>query len=161
MNNRLAGGRPAEILLVEDNEDDVVLTQEGFKLSKLVVNLHHVDNGERCMAFLRKQGPFTDAPTPDLILLDINMPVMDGREVMAQIVSDEALRHFPVIVLTTSASEADILHMYNLRCSSYLIKPIGFDSFVKAITELGNYWFKLAVIPSADSGRTQMKTRVM
>src|SRR5579863_6089338 len=103
MTNNLAGSRPAEILLAEDNENDVVLTRQGFKRCKLALNLHHVKDGEECMAFLRKQGKYSDAPTPDLLLLDLNMPRMDGREVLAELVADESLNAVPVVVLTTSA----------------------------------------------------------
>lgn len=141
-------GKPAEILLVEDEENEVELTREGFARANLKVNLSHVDDGEKCLAFLRKQPPYADAPTPDLILLDLNMPRMDGREVMAEIVRDDALRHLPVVVLTTSSAEADILEMYKLRCNSYIIKPVGFDDFVKAITLIGSYWLTLTVLPS-------------
>ena len=111
----LSRSRPAEILLVEDNEDDVLLTREGFRDARLLVNLHHVWNGEECLAFLRRQGRFSDAPRPDLLLLDLNLPVMDGREVLGEIVKDETLRHLPVVILTTSDSEQDILRMYRLR----------------------------------------------
>lgn len=147
MNEQLAKGRPAEVLLVEDNEQDMVLTREGFKRAKFLVNLHHVENGEECMAFLRKEGRFADVPTPDLILLDINLPVMDGREVLAEIVKDPGLRHLPVVVLTTSSADEDILEMYKLRCSSYITKPVDFEQFQKLVMELGNYWFSLVIIP--------------
>jgi two-component system, chemotaxis family, response regulator Rcp1 len=142
-------GKPAEILLVEDEENEVELTKEGFARANLMVNLHHVDDGEKCLAFLRKQVPYADVPTPDLILLDLNMPRMDGREVMAEIVRDEALRHLPVVVLTTSSAEEDILEMYRLRCNSYIIKPVGFEEFVQAITLLGGYWLTLTMLPGA------------
>lgn len=142
--------RPAEILLVEDNDDDVVLTEEGFRLSKLVVNLHRVVNGVECMQFLRKQEPFSDAPTPDLILLDLNMPVMDGREVLAELVKDESLNHLPVVVLTTAEEHSEIMDLYKMRVSSYIRKPVNFDEFLRAIQELGSYWFTLVVLPTAD-----------
>lgn len=154
MNGDLSRSRPAEILLVEDNEHDVVLTREGFRDARLVVNLHHVWNGEECLAFLRRQGRWHDAPRPDLLLLDLNLPVMDGREVLAEIVRDEALRHLPVVILTTSDSEQDILRMYRLRCSSYLVKPVDFPRFVKVIQSLGEYWFTVVVLPE-DASRRQ------
>jgi CheY-like chemotaxis protein len=137
----------AEILLVEDNEDDVFLTREAFESASLRVNLRHVDNGEKCLEFLRKQGPYADAPTPDLILLDMHMPVMDGHEVLAEIVADEKLHHFPVVVLTTSHEAADIHKMYELRCNSYITKPVDFDSFVGAIGKLAGYWLTVVVMP--------------
>jgi CheY-like chemotaxis protein len=147
--NNLTNARPAEILLVEDNEDDVELTRIGFKKSKLLLNLHHVKDGVECMEFLRKQGSHSHAPRPDLILLDLNMPRMDGREVMAEIVADEALRNLPVIVLTTSTDDEEILKMYNLRCSSYIAKPVDFDQFLRVVQSLADYWFTVVMLPVA------------
>jgi len=145
----IAKSRTAEILLVEDNEDDVFLTREAFEAASLRVNLHHVNNGEKCLQFLRKQGPYADAPAPDLILLDMNMPVMDGHEVLAAMVADDKLRHFPVVVLTTSYEASDIQKMYKLRCSSYITKPVNFDNFVDAIGKLAGYWLTIVVIPDS------------
>lgn len=145
----LAESRVAEILLVEDNEDDVFLTREAFDAARLRVNLHHVDNGEKCMQFLRKQGPYAKAPLPDLILLDLHMPIMDGREVLAEIVKDDMLRRLPVVVLTTSYEAKDIEQMYNLRCNSYITKPIDFNNFVQAISQLAGYWLTLVVLPDS------------
>jgi len=145
----IAKSRIAEILLVEDNEDDVFLTREAFEAASLRVNLHHVGNGEKCLQFLRKQGPYADAPAPDLILLDMNMPVMDGYEVLTAMVADDKLRHFPVVVLTTSYEASDIQKMYKLRCSSYITKPINFDNFVDAIGKLAGYWLTVVVIPDS------------
>ena len=139
--------RAAEILLVEDNEDDVVLMQEGFKRSKLLVKLHHVKNGIECMDFLLKQGGYKDAVTPDLILLDLNMPLMDGREVLEKISQNEELRHLPVVILTTSSDEKDVLEMYKLRCSSYIVKPVDFNQFQRIVSEIGDYWFTIVVLP--------------
>ena len=147
MNENLQHSRPAEILLVEDNEHDVVLTEISFKKSKLAVNLHHVENGEQCMAFLRNEAPYTDAPMPDLILLDLNMPVMDGREVLAEITADDKLCHLPVVVLTTSAEHQDIQDMYRLRCSSYITKPVDFNQFQRVLQEFTNYWFTVVILP--------------
>jgi len=145
--NPIAGSREAEILLVEDNEDDVFLTREAFDAAHLRVRLHHVDNGEKCMRFLRKEGEYADVPSPDLILLDMHMPVMDGYEVMTEIVKDAKLRHYPVVVLTTSYEAADIQKMYGLRCNSFITKPVDFDSFVKAIGQLAGYWLTVVVVP--------------
>lgn len=145
----IADSRIAEILLVEDNEDDVYLTREAFEAASLRVNLHHVNNGEKCLQFLRKQGPYANVPSPDLILLDMHMPVMDGHEVLKEIVKDEKLRHLPVVVLTTSYEAADIQKMYGLRCNSYITKPVDFDNFVKAIGQLGGYWLTVVVTPEA------------
>jgi two-component system, chemotaxis family, response regulator Rcp1 len=138
-----------EILLVEDNENDVLLTREGFKRAKVPARLHHVENGEKCMAFLRRSGKYADAPTPDIVLLDLNMPVMDGREVLEQIVADPELNRMPVVVLTTSEGEQDILRMYRLRCSSYIIKPVDFADFLRVIHGLNDYWFSMVVLPEA------------
>lgn len=141
-------GRPAEILLVEDNEDDVLLTQRGFRQSRLAINMHHVPNGKECMAFLRMEGPYANAPTPDLLLLDLNMPIMNGREVMAEMDADEKLQHLPVVILTTSSDEQDVLTMYRLRCSSYIVKPIDFDQFVRVVRSITDYWFTVVVLPT-------------
>jgi CheY-like chemotaxis protein len=145
----VAETRFAEILLVDDNEDDVFLTREAFEAARLRVHLHHVDNGEKCLQFLRRQGPYSNAPTPDMILLDMHMPVMDGHEVLSEIVKDESLRHFPVVVLTTSYEAEDIQKMYGLRCSSYITKPVDFDNFVEAIGKLAGYWLTVVVMPDS------------
>lgn len=147
MNDVLVHGRPAEILLVEDSDDDVELTKLGFARAKFACKLHHVPNGEECMSFLRKQGPYAGVPTPDLILLDLNMPRMDGNEVMEEIAGDEKLRHLPIVVLTSSKAEEDILRSYKLRCSSYLVKPINFEGFAKMVQSLTDYWFTLVTLP--------------
>lgn len=144
----VAETRFAEILLVDDNEDDVFLTREAFEAARLRVNLHHVDNGEKCLQFLRKEAPYTQVSTPDLILLDMHMPVMNGHEVLSAIVKDESLRHLPVVVLTTSYEADDIQKMYGLRCSSYITKPVDFDNFVEAIGKLAGYWLTVVVVPS-------------
>lgn len=140
--------RCAEILLVEDNEDDVMLTRLGFKQAKLAVNMHHAKDGEEGMAFLRKQAEWTNAPTPDLILLDLNMPRKDGREMLAEIAGDAQLCHLPVVILTTSSEEQEILRMYRLRASSYIVKPVDFEQFLRVIRSLHNYWFSVVVLPT-------------
>ena len=151
MNSPLAGSRPAEILVVEDNEDDVELMRISFRRSRFAVNLHHVTQGEDCMAFLRREGAFASAPRPDLVLLDLNMPRMDGREVLGQIVNDPDLREIPVVVPTTSDAAPDVSAAYRLRCSSYIVKPVDFDQFVKVVQGITDYWFTLAVLPSSGS----------
>lgn len=143
----VGASRIAEILLVEDNEDDVFLTREAFEAASLKVNLSHVDNGEKCLQYLRKQGPYSLASTPDLILLDMHMPLMDGYEVLSEIVKDDRLKHLPVVVLTTSHEAGDIHKMYGLRCSSYITKPVNFENFVKVIGELAGYWLTVVVTP--------------
>jgi chemotaxis family two-component system response regulator Rcp1 len=153
MNSKLASGRPAEILLAEDNENDVELTRQAFKRSKLMLNLHHVPDGEECMAFLRKQGKYSSAPTPDLILLDLNMPRMDGREVLAEVVADETLKAIPVVVLTTSAQDEELLKVYKLRCSSYIIKPVDFEQFLHSVGLIAEYWFTVVVLPDSSGAK--------
>lgn len=143
----LKGVRAVQILLVEDNEADVILTQLAFKESKLIINMDTVEDGEKCMAYLRKQAPYQDAPTPDLILLDLNLPVMDGREVLSEILKDDALRNLPVVILTTSRSDSDLLAMYNLRCNSYITKPIDFEQFHRVVQSLCDYWFTVVTLP--------------
>jgi len=144
---RQVRSQPAEVLLVEDNENDVELTLRAFQKERLQVNLQHVWNGEECMSYLRREGDYADKPPPDLILLDLNLPVMDGREVLAEIVNDEKLRRLPVVILTTSAAEADLLRMYELRCSAYIVKPVDFDRFREVIRSLGDFWFSVAMLP--------------
>jgi two-component system, chemotaxis family, response regulator Rcp1 len=143
----LAESRFAEILLVDDNEDDVYLTREAFDSAKLRVHLNHVDNGVKCLQYLRKEGPYAQALSPDLILLDMHMPMMDGHDVLKEIVKDEKLHHLPVVVLTTSREAADIQKMYALRCSSYITKPVDFENFTKAISQLAGYWLTVVVVP--------------
>lgn len=143
----IADSRIAEILLVEDNEDDVFLTREAFDAAGLKVNLHHVNNGKKCLEFLRKQGIYADVPTPDLVLLDMHMPVMNGHQVLSEIVKDEYLQHLPVVVLTTSYEAADIHKMYKLRCNSFITKPVDFESFVKVIAQMTGYWLTVVVMP--------------
>jgi two-component system, chemotaxis family, response regulator Rcp1 len=148
MTSEAKSTRLGTVLLVEDNENDVVLTRAAFKRAKLAVELFHVENGKLCLEFLRKSGPYQDAPTPDLILLDLNMPVLDGRGVLEALVADKALSHLPVVILTTSAEERDILAMYKLRCSSYIVKPIDFDQFVRVVRDFSEYWFTVVVLPA-------------
>lgn len=150
MTNGPTLSRSAEILLVEDNENDVELTRLGFKRTKLEANLHHAKDGVECMAFLRKEGQYAGAPTPDLILLDLNMPRMDGREVLAELVADPKLAHLPVVILTTSAEDQEILTMYRHRCNSYITKPVDFDKFLHVVRLISEYWFSGVALPSIE-----------
>lgn len=140
----------AVVLLAEDNENDAMLMREGFKRANAAVDLHVVANGEECLAFLRREGGYASAPMPDLLLLDLNMPRKDGREVMAEIVADKQLQHLPVIVLTTSADEREILSLYRLRCNSYVIKPVNFEHFLKIVRSIVDYWFTAVRLPQTD-----------
>lgn len=148
----LADSRFAQILLVEDNEDDVFFTREAFAQTGFRVHLHHVDHGLKCLQFLRKQGPYGAMPTPDLILLDINMPVMDGHQTLTEIVKDNELKHLPVVVLTTSSESADIKKMYALRCNAYITKSVDFDDFVKSVSILTKFWLNVALMPQLPGG---------
>jgi CheY-like chemotaxis protein len=147
----LAVSRPVEVLLVEDNDNDVELTRQGFKRTKLLLNLHHVRNGEECMAFLRKQDEYARVPTPDLVLLDLNMPKMTGREVLALMLVDERLASIPVVILSTSEEGEEIMKLYKMRCNSYIVKPVDFDQFLRVVRTIGEYWFTVVVLPTADS----------
>lgn len=125
------------------------LTRASFTRLKLDVNLHHIKDGEECMAFLRRQGKYAAMPIPDVILLDLNMPRKDGREVLAEISGDETLRHLPVVILTTSADEREILAMYKLRCSSYIVKPVDFEQFERIIRIFAEYWLTVVALPTS------------
>ena len=137
------------VLLVEDSESDAELTRLGFERANMDVILDRTKDGEEGIAFLRKEGRYASAPTPDLVLLDLNMPRMNGREVLAEIAKDDKLRHLPVVVLTTSSAEGEVLNMYRLRCSSYVVKPISFAEFADAIETLADYWFRKVKLPHA------------
>ena len=147
MSDATAPRRAAQILLVEDNEDDVYFTRRAFEAGSVAVNIHHVNNGEKCMAFLRRQSPYGEAPAPDLVLLDLNMPIMDGHDVLAAIVADDSLRHLPVIVLTTSSEAVDVQKMYRLRCNAYIAKPVDFDRFAEVVSKFLDFWFTVTVLP--------------
>jgi CheY-like chemotaxis protein len=137
------------VLLVEDSESDAELTRLGFERAKMDVTLDRAKDGEEGIAFLRKEGRYESAPTPDLVLLDLNMPRMNGREVLAEIARDEKLRHLPVVVLTTSSAEREVLNMYRLRCSSYVVKPMSFEEFAQAMELIARYWFETVTLPPA------------
>ena len=139
----------AVVLLAEDNEADVELTELSIRQTGRPVDLYVVHDGEQCMAFLRKEGRFRDAPTPQLVLLDLHMPRMNGLEVLEAVHADEGLRHVPVVVLTTSDNSADVKAAYVGCCSGYVVKPMGFSAFALAIELLLSYWLSLVVLPSA------------
>ncbi len=136
-----------EILLVEDSPGDVRLTQEALKDSKLYNNLNVVPDGVEAIAFLRRQGQYTNAPRPDLILLDLNLPRMDGRQVLQEIKNDENLKRIPVVVLTTSSNETDIFITYNLHANCYISKPVDFTQFINVVKSIESFWFSIVKLP--------------
>ncbi|MBD2309255.1 response regulator [Chroococcidiopsis sp. FACHB-1243] len=138
---------PIEILLVENNSGDVQLTKLALEESKMSVNLHVVEDGVEALAFLRKEEKYAKEKLPDIILLDLNLPKKDGREVLAEIKADPNLKRIPAIVLTASQAETDILNAYNLNANCYITKPVGFDRFVKIVQSIENFWFTIVTLP--------------
>lgn len=138
---------PIEILLVEDNPADVRFTREAFLQARVQNNIHVVQDGDSALAFLQQKAPYQDAPRPDLILLDLNLPKKDGREVLAEIKTDPHTHHIPVVVLTTSDDEEDVLRSYNLHANAYLVKPIDVMRFIKMIQSLEYFWLSFVRLP--------------
>ena len=145
-------GRPVEILLIEDNPGDVRLTEEAFKEGKVLNRLSVVGDGVEALEFLRRENKYAHAPRPDIIMLDLNLPKKDGREVLAVIKGDEKLRRIPVIVLTTSQAEQDILKAYDLNVNCYISKPVGFDAFINIVRSIENFWLTIVMLPT-DEGK--------
>ena len=139
--------RPIEILLVEDNPGDVLLTEEAFSEAKIWNNIHVATDGEKALAYLNKENGYEDAVRPDLILLDLNLPKIDGREVLDRVKSNESLRRIPVVVLTSSEAEKDIIKTYDLHANSYVVKPINLDQFVRVVQAVENFWFSVVTLP--------------
>ncbi len=139
--------KPIEILLVEDNPGDADLAREALDSGKFHNNLSVVGDGEAAMAFLRHEGVYADAPHPDLILLDLNLPKKDGREVLAEIKSDDNLKRIPVVILTTSCAEEDVLKTYNLHCNCYITKLIDLKQFFKVVKSIEDFWLSIVVLP--------------
>ena len=139
--------RPIDILLVEDNPGDVRLTIEAFKEGKVRNKLHVVEDGMEAMAFLKKEGKYSDVPRPDLILLDLNMPKKSGREVLAEVKSDENLKKIPIVILTTSKAEEDVLRSYDMHANCYITKPVDLDQFVRVIKTIKEFWFSIVRLP--------------
>jgi chemotaxis family two-component system response regulator Rcp1 len=136
-----------EVLLVEDSPGDIRLTREALKDAKVYINLHVVLDGAQAMAFLKREGAHANAPRPDLILLDLNLPKKDGREVLAEIKESPTLKSIPVVVLTTSASETDILRSYQLHANCYITKPVGLDGFLEVVRSIDNFWLTVVKLP--------------
>ncbi len=141
--------KPIEILLVEDNPGDVRLTVEALKEAKVINHLTVVKDGVEALAFLRRQGSYTTAPRPHLILLDLNLPRKDGREVLADIKTDDNLKRIPVVVLTTSQDEQDVLKSYNLHANCYITKPVDLDQFVRVVRSIEDFWLGIVVLPAS------------
>jgi two-component system, chemotaxis family, response regulator Rcp1 len=139
--------RPIEILMVEDNPGDVRLTVEALKEGKVRNNFHTVEDGVEALAFLRRQGPYADAPRPDLVLLDLNLPKKTGREVLAEIKQDPELKRIPVVILTVSQAEQDILKSYNLHANCYITKPVDLDQFLAVVKSIENFWLSVVMLP--------------
>jgi CheY-like chemotaxis protein len=138
---------PIEILLVEDDPGDVLMTKEALADAKMANELHVVGNGEEALAFLFREGEYAEAPRPGLILLDLNLPRVDGREVLARIKADEVLRRIPVVVLTTSEAEEDILRSYDLHANAYVTKPVDFEAFVKVVRQVDDFYINVVRLP--------------
>jgi CheY-like chemotaxis protein len=140
-------GRPIEILLVEDNPGDVRLTIEGLKEGKVRNNLHVAKDGVEALAFLRREANYADAVRPDLILLDLNLPRMDGRQVLSEIKADPVLKTIPVVVLTTSGAEQDVLHSYQLQANCYITKPVDLEQFITVVRSIEDFWLTIVTLP--------------
>ncbi len=143
-------GRAVEILLVEDNPGDIRLTREALREGKLHNNLHVVGDGESALSFLRQEGRYADAVRPDLVLLDLNLPRVDGREVLEVLKHDENLKSIPVVVLTTSQAEEDVLRAYRLHANCYVTKPLNIDAFATIVRAIEHFWLSIVTLPPGD-----------
>jgi CheY-like chemotaxis protein len=144
---------PVEILLVEDNPGDVRLTKEALKEGKVYSNLHWAKDGVEALEFLRREGPHANAPRPDIILLDLNLPKKDGREVLSVIKRDDSLKHIPVVVLTTSKAEEDVLRSYELHANCYVTKPVDLDKFIMVVKSIDRFWLTVVTLPPVAAGK--------
>jgi len=139
--------RPIDILLVEDNPGDVRLTREALREGKIRNNLHVARDGVEALAFLRREGAHANAPRPDVVLLDLNLPRKSGREVLSEVKQDPALRKIPVVILTSSEAEEDILRAYDLHANCYITKPVDLDQFIKVVKSIEDFWFTVVKLP--------------
>jgi two-component system, chemotaxis family, response regulator Rcp1 len=144
------GVKPISILLVEDNPGDADLAREALQGSKIRNDLHVVEDGEKAMAFLRQEGAYAGSPRPDLILLDLNLPRKDGREVLAEIKEDPRLKRIPVVILSTSRAEEDVLRTYNLHANCYITKPIDLNQFLHVVKSIEDFWLSIVVLPPGE-----------
>jgi chemotaxis family two-component system response regulator Rcp1 len=151
MMNRWSETKPVEILLVEDSSGDVRLTMEALKEAKVLNNLSVAGDGTEAMAFLKREGAHAKAPRPDMILLDLNLPKKDGREVLAEIKADPNLRRIPVVVLTTSRDEEDIFRAYDLHANCYITKPVDFKQFLEVVQSIEDFWLTVVKLPANGS----------
>lgn len=140
--------KPIEILLVEDSPGDVRLTKEALSEAKVGNNLHVAVDGEKALRFVRRQGEYSEAPRPDVILLDLNLPRVDGREVLAELKADPDLKRIPVVVLTTSTAEEDILRAYDLAANCYITKPVDFEQFMRVVRSIEDFWLTVVQLPA-------------
>ncbi len=138
---------PVEILLVEDNPVDVMITKNAFSEGRVSNNLHVAEDGEEAMDFLYKRGKYSSAPSPEIILLDLNLPKKDGREILAEVKADPSLRRIPIVILTTSQDKEDIWRSYNLQANCFITKPVDMEQFTKALECLGEFWFSVVRLP--------------
>lgn len=150
MNQPLKASRSIEILMIEDNPGDVRLTREAMRQAKLDNRLNVVGDGVQALAYLRRQGEYGSAPRPDLILLDLNLPRMDGREVLAEIKADPEFKSIPVVVLTTSSSAQDVERIYALHANCYISKPVDFDKFMQVVQQIDEFWVRVVTLPNND-----------
>jgi chemotaxis family two-component system response regulator Rcp1 len=151
MPERDKGAPPVEILLVEDNPGDVRLTREALKEGKVYNNLHWSKDGVEALEFLKREGKHANAPRPDIILLDLNLPKKDGREVLAVIKRDAELKQIPVVVLTTSKAEEDVLKSYELHANCYVTKPVDLEKFIQVVQSIDRFWLTVVTLPPADN----------
>lgn len=140
--------RPVEILLVEDNEGDVFLTKKAFEKAKIANNIHVAIDGEKAIEMLKRDGEYADIPQPDIVLLDINLPKKDGKQVLAEMKEMPELKRIPVVILTSSKAEQDVVKTYDLHASSYIVKPIDLDKFHDVVTAIEDFWFSVVILPT-------------
>jgi two-component system response regulator len=147
MQNELNISRPVDVLLVEDNPGDVKLTREALSETKMLVNLYTVCDGVEALDFLYQRGKYESAQRPDIIILDLNLPLKDGREVLSEIKNQEHLKRIPVVILTSSKAEEDIVKSYNLHANCYITKPLDFDQFIQIVKSIEQFWFTIVKLP--------------
>ena len=147
----LKNANAIEILLVEDNPGDARLTEEAFRESRLLNHLHRVHDGVEAIAFLRREGKYADVPRPDIVLMDLNMPRKDGREVLAEIKTDPKLKSIPIVVLTTSDADADVMKSYELHANCYITKPVDLDRFMDIVQRIEDFWLAIVRLPRTDA----------